>query len=173
FRPHYEKRIMGIKLPFTPGLIPKEKARIAKNIGITVGEYLLSPETIAETLSSEKTNTRIKLWIKEKINKLRTSEKTVKDILLGLFGDKYKEIIEKIKAVFTDYLITKIRSKKVQDKIIDLIKTKIYNENIYDKIKNNLEKILDKSLESEELEYLIHNKLNNEFNKLSKDERII
>lgn len=173
FRPHYEKRFMGIKIPFTPGLIPKEKARIAKNIGITVGEYLLSPETIAETLSSEKTNTRIKLWIQEKINKLRNSEKSVKYILLSLFGDRYKEIIEKTKSVFTDYLITKIRSKNVQDKIINLIKTKIYNENIYDKIKNNLEKVLDKSLESEELEDLIYNKLNNELNKLSKDERKI
>ena len=25
FRPHYEKKIFGIKIPFTPGLIPKEK----------------------------------------------------------------------------------------------------------------------------------------------------
>lgn len=173
FRPHYEKKIMGIKIPFTPGLIPKEKARIAKNIGETVGEYLLSPETIAETLSSEKTNKGIKLWIQDKANKLRDSEKSVKDILLDIFGEKYKEIIEKIKDVFSDYLMTEIRSEKVQDKIMDLIKTKIYHEDIYDKIKNNLEKILNKSLESEELEGLIHDKLKDEFNKLSKDERLI
>ena len=30
FRPHYPVKIGNIKLPFTPGLIPKEKPRIAK-----------------------------------------------------------------------------------------------------------------------------------------------
>ncbi|MGO3752047.1 MAG: DUF445 family protein [Peptoniphilaceae bacterium] len=173
FRPYYEKRIMGVKLPFTPGLIPKEKARIAKSIGTTVGEYLLSPEVIAETLSSEKTNKEIKLWIQEKTNKLRASEKSVKNILLDIFGDKYEKIIKRVKTTFTDYLISKIRSRKFQNKIIDLIRTEIYHEDIYDKIKNSLEKTFDKSLESEELEDLIYNKLKNEFNKLSKDERVI
>ena len=52
FRPHYEKRIFGYKLPFTPGLIPKERYRIAKSIGETVGVYLLSPDTIIEELST-------------------------------------------------------------------------------------------------------------------------
>lgn len=37
FRPHHEKRIFGIKLPFTPGLIPKEKDRIAKSVGKLLG----------------------------------------------------------------------------------------------------------------------------------------
>ena len=33
FRPHQAKYIMGIHVPFTPGIIPKEKSRIATAIG--------------------------------------------------------------------------------------------------------------------------------------------
>ena len=33
FRPHQAKYFMGIHIPFTPGIIPKEKARIAGAIG--------------------------------------------------------------------------------------------------------------------------------------------
>ena len=46
FRPHEEKRILGIRLPFTPGMIPKERGRIAKSVGDTVEDYLLTPEKI-------------------------------------------------------------------------------------------------------------------------------
>lgn len=173
FRPHYEKRIMGIKLPFTPGLIPKEKARISKNIGVTVGEYLLSPETIAETLGSEKTNNGIKLWIQEKTNKLKASEKSVKDLLLDILGERHNKVIEKIKDNLIDFLVTEIRSEKLQDKIMNFIKSKIYHEDTYDNIKNNLEKLLSKSLESEELDELIHGKLRVGMKSISEDERIV
>ena len=40
FRPHYEKKIFGLHIPFTLGLIPKEMNRIAKSIGETVGVHL-------------------------------------------------------------------------------------------------------------------------------------
>ena len=40
FRPRTEKRILGVKVPFTPGLIPKEKDRIARNVSESVGEHL-------------------------------------------------------------------------------------------------------------------------------------
>lgn len=33
FRPHAAKRLFGRRLPFTPGLIPKERARLANAIG--------------------------------------------------------------------------------------------------------------------------------------------
>ena len=36
FRPHQAKYIMGMRVPFTPGIIPKEKHRIAGAIGKAV-----------------------------------------------------------------------------------------------------------------------------------------
>jgi len=46
FRPHRPVKIGGIKLPFSPGLIPKEQAQLAKRLGESLGENILTPETL-------------------------------------------------------------------------------------------------------------------------------
>ena len=52
FRPHREIRIMGIKLPFTPGLIPKERERLAGKLAKTVSSHVLTPDVLASELTS-------------------------------------------------------------------------------------------------------------------------
>ena len=51
FRPHREVRFFGIRLPFTPGLIPKERLRISKKLAGTISTKLLSPDVIARELN--------------------------------------------------------------------------------------------------------------------------
>ncbi len=53
FRPYTQKRFLGINIPFTPGLIPKERHRIAGAIGGVVEQYLLTDEVIVKELTSE------------------------------------------------------------------------------------------------------------------------
>ncbi|MCL2840847.1 MAG: DUF445 family protein [Defluviitaleaceae bacterium] len=51
FHPHKEIRIWGIKLPFTPGLVPKERERLAKRLAEAVSTKLLTPEVLALELA--------------------------------------------------------------------------------------------------------------------------
>ena len=53
FRPHHAKYVMGIHIPFTPGIIPKEKARIAGAIGKAVSENLMNREVLEKSLLSD------------------------------------------------------------------------------------------------------------------------
>lgn len=53
FRPHEAKYIMGHKVPFTPGIIPKEKSRIAKALGNAISENLMNREVLERTLLSD------------------------------------------------------------------------------------------------------------------------
>ena len=53
FRPHQAKYIMGIHVPFTPGIIPKEKSRIAGAIGKAVSENLMNREVLEKSLLSD------------------------------------------------------------------------------------------------------------------------
>ena len=48
FRPHQAKYIMGMRVPFTPGIIPKEKHRIAGAIGKAVSENLISDDMLTK-----------------------------------------------------------------------------------------------------------------------------
>ncbi len=53
FRPRRAKYIFGFRLPFTPGLIPKEKARIAASIGEAISKNLMKREVLEKTLLSD------------------------------------------------------------------------------------------------------------------------
>lgn len=53
FRPYEAKYIFGWKVPFTPGIIPKEKNRIATSIGAAISENLMSKEVLEKNLLSE------------------------------------------------------------------------------------------------------------------------
>ena len=53
FRPHKAKYIFGIKIPFTPGLMPKEKGRLAEAIGSSISENLINREVLEKNLLSE------------------------------------------------------------------------------------------------------------------------
>ncbi|MBQ9822730.1 MAG: DUF445 family protein, partial [Muribaculaceae bacterium] len=52
FRPHNAWYVMGIHIPFTPGIIPKEKSRIAGSIGKAVSENLMNREVLEKSLLS-------------------------------------------------------------------------------------------------------------------------
>ncbi|MCL2421915.1 MAG: DUF445 family protein [Defluviitaleaceae bacterium] len=52
FRPHYPKYIFGKRIPFTPGLIPKEQANLAKKMAAAVGSHIITPEMLTQRLLS-------------------------------------------------------------------------------------------------------------------------
>ena len=51
FRPYQPVYLFGRQLPFTPGLVPKEQARLAKKLAEAVGNSILTPEVLAQELS--------------------------------------------------------------------------------------------------------------------------
>lgn len=53
FRPRQPKYIFGWHVPFTPGIIPKEKNRIAGAIGDSISENLMNREILERTLLSD------------------------------------------------------------------------------------------------------------------------
>ena len=54
FRPHRAIYIGRFHVPFTPGLIPKEKERIAGAIGEVISKYLLDDATIQKAICDPK-----------------------------------------------------------------------------------------------------------------------
>jgi uncharacterized membrane protein YheB (UPF0754 family) len=53
FRPHQAKYILGHKVPFTPGIIPKERGRIAASVGGAISANLINKEVLEKNLLSE------------------------------------------------------------------------------------------------------------------------
>lgn len=53
FRPHTAKYIVGIRIPFTPGIIPKERSRIAEALGSSISTNLMNKEVLEKSLLSD------------------------------------------------------------------------------------------------------------------------
>lgn len=92
FRPHEEKKIFGIRVPFTPGVIPKEKGRIAGAIGTVIKENLLDENTLKEFLLAEKTEKdivcKLRTATKEFITKQQSNPETVEEFLRQYLSDE-------------------------------------------------------------------------------------
>lgn len=57
FRPYKEIWIAGIHLPFTPGILPREKEKLAVSLGDTVAKELLTPQVITKRVHSPEIRT--------------------------------------------------------------------------------------------------------------------
>ena len=51
FRPLKPVVLFGFRMPFTPGILPRERDRLAVTIGESVSRELLSPELLRERLA--------------------------------------------------------------------------------------------------------------------------
>lgn len=60
FRPLKAIRLFGIRLPFTPGLLPRQRHKLADSIGAMVERELLTPEIIRERLRRDDVKEKIK-----------------------------------------------------------------------------------------------------------------
>lgn len=176
FRPHHEKKIRGIRVPFTPGLIPKEKERIGKSIGETVGVYLLSPDTIIESLSGEKTENQIKHWLEDKMFKLGESDKTIKEMVEDIPEENFDEIMQVLKDNIVDIILFQIREDKFKTKISNVFRDKIENLDlniIYDTLDEKLGLLLLDISESSEFKDGIINFMESKLRELSTEEKNI
>jgi uncharacterized membrane protein YheB (UPF0754 family) len=63
FRPLKEIRLLGIRVPFTPGILPRQRHKLAENIGAIVEQQLLTPEIVAERLRQENVRESLKTVI--------------------------------------------------------------------------------------------------------------
>jgi len=124
FRPYTEKRFLGIKIPFTPGLIPKETPRIAKSVGEAIGKHLLTKETIVDSLCSENMNKQLKMWVKRKVDSIYSSKITIDEKMKQLSSGKLDGLREHIDTKVSDLLIKTIRKDDIKSKISNAIKNK-------------------------------------------------
>lgn len=156
FRPHEEKRIFGFKIPFTPGMIPKERGRIARSVGETVEDYLLTPEGILKIISSDKSQDQLKDWMREEIASLRGEDLKTSDILNKLQIDRTR-LEEKISNLTLGYIVDYLADGANKMELLVGI------ESVYDNLSSNILGLVDKrrAVTEEELEEFILAELNN------------
>lgn len=176
FRPHYEKRLLGLHIPFTPGLIPKERYRIAKSVGETVGEYLLSPEVIRGSLLNNNIIEYIGLWVESNINRFKQEDRSIKTIIENLNYGDYTIVLNKIEKKIADSIYNYFKQDNFKYKIVDIVEYHVFQESrddIYKIINEKIGLFLCKLSTSKEIKLKLNNIIENKIKELSYDQRTL
>ena len=122
FRPHKPKYLLGMKIPFTPGIIPKEKGRIAKAIGGAISENLMSKEVLEKNLLSNEMIGKIRSSIDEFFDMQRRNPETVREFLSHLMSaQEVDAIIDNVKKNLTNEVGQKIAAADLGEQIADTV----------------------------------------------------
>ncbi|MGE7113456.1 DUF445 domain-containing protein [Lysinibacillus sp. NPDC047702] len=101
FQPHEAIYIKNWRVPFTPGLIPKRRDELARQLGLTVVNYLLTPETFRKKFFSKDIHDKVEQFVQTKVEEtIFTNDKTIQDWLtLAGFSNMPATIENKIEAI--------------------------------------------------------------------------
>ena len=118
FRPHKAKYIIGLHVPFTPGIIPKEKGRIADAIGGVISENLMNKDVLERYLLSDDMVSKVRLSIEEFIETQKHNPETVKEFLGHyLSDDEIATISQNVNESITKQTYTKLSDASVGEKV--------------------------------------------------------
>lgn len=81
FRPHQPKFVFGIRIPFTPGIIPKEKGRIAEALGNSISTNLMNQEVLEKNLLSDDMIEKLERGIDEFFTAQKGNQETIHQFL--------------------------------------------------------------------------------------------
>lgn len=94
FRPFKEVRILGIRLPFTPGIIPRQRGRLAESIADMVSKELLTQEAVGRHLRGEAFQVRLEAEISKRTDRLRSAtEEGSEPFWVGAAGALLRELL--------------------------------------------------------------------------------
>ena len=122
FRPLNPIKIGNVKLPFTPGIIPKNKDRIAKSIADTVTNNLLTENDLKETLLTEEFKEKINLKFQE-IIKQHENETLNNIIKTNINEENYNTLYNFILENLTIYMFNTIKNADLGSIISEQIET--------------------------------------------------
>lgn len=118
FRPHTAKYVFGIHIPFTPGIIPKEKGRIAEAVGGVISENLMNKDVLEKYLLSEDMIGKVRSAVEEFIaTQQRNSEIVVQFLGHYLSKEEIDTIAQNINHSITKQTYEKLADSTVGEKV--------------------------------------------------------
>jgi len=115
FRPLREVRVFGIRLPFTPGILPRQREKLALSIGAMVERELITPEILRSRLARKDVHEKIKTSISYFTENLL--DKTPKELSAGsekILSDRVPSALEKIYPVFSSSVMEFLRRADIR-----------------------------------------------------------
>lgn len=118
FRPHKTKYVMGVHLPFTPGIIPKEKGRMAEAIGSVISDNLMNEEVLLRYLLSDEMTRKVRGAAEEFAERQKANHETVRAFLSHyLTADEIDALAKRVNQSITRQTCSKLTDKALGEHV--------------------------------------------------------
>ena len=120
FRPHRAVYIGRFHVPFTPGLIPKEKERIASAIGQVISTHLLDDATIQKAICDPKIKEKVAVFLHDRILRMKQVSITLEAFLDQKGMSDFLNIMETgLRNSVGDYVTKAVVDSDLVDELIE------------------------------------------------------
>lgn len=178
FRPRKAIKIGRFVLPFTPGIIPKNRENIARTISSAISKHLLTEEDLRNTLLSEDIENKIlesiELALTDNPQRLGSvlEEQIGKENLLGLSISVSKKVSNAIYKTITEKHIGNILIDEIEKVVNEKIGGSIFSifggQKIINSMKQNIQVKVDEYIENNGesiINEMVESEINNLLNK--------
>lgn len=122
FKPLKPVMIGKLKIPFTPGIIPKNKEQIAKSIGDSISQHLLNEEVLKQNLLSDNAKNEIRLKIVKVLNDLSQNDEAIETNICKIIDRNiYNKFMENTNEKLTNTIINAIKEAQISAIIAEQI----------------------------------------------------
>lgn len=130
FRPLHPIKIGKYTLPFTPGIIPKGQKRLARAVGVAVGDNLLTGEVFEQKLLSDETIGKLEERLDVFFQEQKENEMTLQQLLASAQNEEIAQNqVSMAKDSITERMTKKVKEANfgaiVSVAVVDAVKKKI------------------------------------------------
>lgn len=116
FRPFKPVYIFRVRIPFTPGVIPKEHEKLAEKIGNTVGEHLLTIESLHDLFRKDAVRLKIYSALENMYGQFGILSSFITSDIKKMISDKVIEMLDReLPAVLDELDIHSTVTAKVKE----------------------------------------------------------
>lgn len=121
FSPYEAKYIGKMHVPFTPGIIPKEKSRIARAVGEAVSRNLLDAETMSQTLLSDDMMKKVSDELDGVLYGICNSQQSIREFAARYVDEKEMDATsEKLEQRICNAICNKLNDDSIGENIADV-----------------------------------------------------
>ncbi len=122
FRPLRAWRIVGIRVPLTPGIIPSKRGELAVRMGEMVGEHLLTADDVGRAFAKDSIQRELRLTVTDKLGSFLDRELgSLESLVPGRFRPRFREIIGLFQAKIVKLIFDYLQSDQFEQKLRDYL----------------------------------------------------
>ncbi len=122
FRPLRAWRVLGLRLPLTPGIIPAKRGELARKMGDMVGEHLLTADDVGRAFAKQSVQNELRLAVTAKLGVFLDRELGPLETLVpDRFRPRFRELVDLVRGKLVRLIFDYLQSEGFESRLRDFL----------------------------------------------------